>query len=67
MTNIIPETLKYPLSDDKEIRLDEIRYFDHPKFGILAKGSEINPLNLKERNTKIEIKPAAGNVFNEKL
>ena len=67
MTNIIPETLKYPLSDDKEIRLDEIRYFDHPKFGILAKVSEISPLNLKEKNTKIEIKPAAGNVFNEKL
>jgi len=67
VTNLIQKRLKYPLIDDKEMRLDEIRYFDHPKFGILAKVSQIKPLELKERNSKTKIKPANGNVFNEKL
>ena len=38
---------KYPLSDDKEMKLDEIRYFDHPKYGILAKISQIQPSDIK--------------------
>jgi len=60
-----PPISKYPLSDDKEMKLDEIRYFDHPKYGILAKISKIQPLETNEIRTEVEIKPAFGDVFSQ--
>ncbi|MFQ3334402.1 MAG: VCBS repeat-containing protein, partial [Woeseiaceae bacterium] len=59
--------LKYPLSDDKEMKLDEIRYFDHPKYGILAKISQIQTSDINQLREEIEIKPISGNVINRKL
>lgn len=60
-----PLISKYPLSDDKEMKLDEIRYFDHPKYGILAKISKIQPSETNEIRTEVEIKPAFGDVFSQ--
>ena len=39
----ITELIRYPFSDDKEMKIDELRYFDHPKFGIIAKVTKITP------------------------
>ena len=61
-TNI---TVKYPLSDDKEIKIDELRYFDHPKFGIIAKITKKDPTNIKQIYQTAQIYPKQGNVFDQ--
>ena len=59
------EIISYPFTDDKEMKLNELRYFDHPKFGVIAKVTKINiPLmNNEMKNAKID--PLKGNVFDQ--
>ena len=61
-TNI---TVKYLLSDDKEIKLDELRYFDHPKFGVIVKITKKDPSTIKQKHGTAQINPEQGNVFDQ--
>jgi len=56
---------KYALSDDKEMKLDELRYFDHPKFGVIAKIIKKDPTTIKEKYSAAQIIPEQGNVFGQ--
>ena len=57
--------IKYPLSDDKEIKHDELRYFDHPKFGVIAKITKKDSSKIKQMHEMAQINPEQGNVFNK--
>ena len=53
----------YKISNDKEMRYDELRYFDHPKFGLIAKIQEQQPSELIKKLTEVNINPESGNIF----
>jgi len=53
----------YKISNDKEMRYDELRYFDHPKFGLIAKIQKQEPSELIQKLTKVNINPESGNIF----
>ena len=40
--------LIYRISEDRILRSDEIRYFDHPKFGMLAKLTRVKESELPD-------------------
>ncbi len=53
----------YKISNDKEMRYDELRYFDHPKFGLIAKIQKQEPSELIQKLTEVNINPESGNIF----
>ena len=53
----------YKISNDKEMRYDELRYFDHPKFGLIAKIQKKEPSELIQKLTEVNINPESGNIF----
>ena len=53
----------YKISNDKEMRYDELRYFDHPKFGLIAKIQKQEPSELIQKLTEANINPESGNIF----
>ena len=53
----------YSIYDDKEIRYDEIRYFDHPKFGLLVKVNKKDESNILPDSNFVKITPMEGNVL----
>ena len=53
----------YKISNDKEMRYDELRYFDHPKFGLIAKIQKQEPSELIQKLTEVNIIPESGNIF----
>ena len=53
----------YKISNDKEMRYDELRYFDHPKFGLIAKIQKQEPTELIQKLTEVNINPESGNIF----
>ena len=63
----ITELIRYPFSDDKEMKIDELRYFDHPKFGIIAKVTKITPPASNVEMKTAKINPLKGNVFDQEL
>ena len=52
--------IRYQIQDDKIMELNDIRYFDHPKFGIIVKFISTN-------NNKLAsiVSPESGNIFAE--
>ena len=63
----ITELIRYPFSDDKEMKINELRYFDHPKFGIIAKVTKITPPASNVEMKTAKINPLKGNVFDQEL
>ena len=53
----------YKISNDKEMRYNELRYFDHPKFGLIAKIQKQEPSELIQKLTEVNINPESGNIF----
>ena len=54
---------KYIISNDKEMRYDELRYFDHPKFGLIVKIQKKESSELIQKPTQVNINPESGNIF----
>ena len=54
---------RYVISNDKEIRYDELRYFDHPKFGLIVKIQKKELSELIQKPTQVNINPESGNIF----
>jgi len=54
---------KYIISNDKEMRYDELRYFDHPKFGLIVKIQQKESSELIRKPIQVNINPESGNIF----
>ena len=60
---LLESSVIYSMSDDKEIRYDEIRYFDHPKFGLLVKVIKKDESDILPDTNFVKITPMKGNVL----
>ena len=54
---------RYIISNDKEMRYDELRYFDHPKFGLIVKIQQKESSELIRKPIQVNINPESGNIF----
>jgi hypothetical protein len=50
----LPSTVRYDIFDDRIFRNGEVRYFDHPKFGVIAKVTRFEKQELEESEAPLE-------------
>ena len=62
-SELLKSSVTYSIYDDKEIRYDEIRYFDHPKFGLLVKVNKKDESDILPDSNFVKITPMEGNVL----
>ena len=58
---IVQPATYYRISEDRIMRNAEVRYFDHPKFGVIARVERIEAPAEDDLDTTTDLLPGVGN------